>query len=96
MKNIAIISTSLNSGGAERIAGLLSKELSKYYNVYLFLLSTDNIIYEYGGTIVDIGQSGPFYEYPIKIYKKLYDIEIAISFLEIMNFANRTLCAVFN
>lgn len=88
MKNIAIISTSLNSGGAERIAGLLSKELSKYYNVYLFLLSTDNIIYEYGGSIVDIGQSGPFYEYPIKIYKKLYDIEIAISFLEIMNFAN--------
>ena len=88
MKNIAIISMSLNSGGAERIAGLLSKELSRYYNVYLFLLSIENIMYEYGGTIVDIGQSGPFYEYPIKKYKEKYQIEVAISFLEIMNFAN--------
>ena len=32
MKNIAIIVTSLNGGGAERIAGLLSVELAKIYN----------------------------------------------------------------
>lgn len=88
MKNIAIISSSLNSGGAERIAGLLSKELSKYYNVYLFLLSTKDIVYEYGGTLIDISQSDAFYEYSIRIYKKLYKIDVAISFLEIMNFAN--------
>ncbi len=88
MKNIAIILTSLNSGGAERIGGLLSKKLSDCYNVYLFLLSTENVIYEYGGTIIDIGQLGPFYEYQIKFYKELYKIDIAISFLEIMNFAN--------
>ena len=88
MKNIAIIVTSLNGGGAERIAGLLSVELAKIYNVYLFLLDTENIIYEYGGTIIDIGQSGPFYEYAIKVYKEKYDIDVAISFLEIMNFAN--------
>lgn len=88
LKNIAIVSTSLNEGGAERIAGLLSKELSKHYNVYLFLRSTENIVYEYGGTIVDIGQSGPFYEYPIKKYKDMYRIDVAISFLEPMNFAN--------
>ena len=88
MKNVAIITTSLNGGGAERIAGLLSKELSKRYNVYLFLMSTENIIYEYGGTIVNIGYSGPFYEYAIKVYKEKYDINISISFLEIMNFAN--------
>ncbi|MBR5316782.1 MAG: glycosyltransferase [Lachnospiraceae bacterium] len=88
MKNIAIITTSLNGGGAERIAGLLSKELSKKYNVYLFLMNTENIIYEYGGTIVNIGYSGPFYEYAIKVYKEKYDINVSISFLEIMNFAN--------
>ncbi|SFG25472.1 glycosyltransferase [Oribacterium sp. WCC10] len=88
MKNIAIITTSLNSGGAERIAGLLSKELSNYYNVYLFLLSTENIIYEYGGTIVDIGVDCPLYEHLIKRYKEYYKIDVAISFLEIMNFAN--------
>ena len=88
MKNVAIITTSLNGGGAERIAGLLSKELSKKYHVYLFLMNTENIIYEYGGTIVNIGYSGPFYEYAIKVYKEKYDINVSISFLEIMNFAN--------
>lgn len=88
MKNIAIMVHSLNGGGAERIAGLLSKELTKYYHVYLFLFNTENIIYEYGGTIVDIGRSGPFYEYDISIYKKKYHIDYAISFLETMNFAN--------
>lgn len=88
MKNIAVIVTSLKSGGAERIAGLLSKRLASVYNVYLFLLDTEEIIYEYGGTIVDIGKSGPFYEFAIKTYKEKYKIECAISFLEIMNFAN--------
>ena len=88
MKNIAIIVTSLNGGGAERIAGLLSRELAKRYQVYLFLLNAENIVYEYGGTIIDIRQSGPFYEYAIKVYKEKYNIDVAISFLEIMNFAN--------
>lgn len=38
--NIAILTTSLNSGGAERIAGLLSKELEnkQMYNVYVFFI----------------------------------------------------------
>lgn len=88
MKNVAVMVHSLNGGGAERIAGLLSKELSKYYNVYLFLIKTDNIVYEYGGTIVDIGQSGSFYEYDISVNKKKYRIDYSISFLEEMNFAN--------
>lgn len=88
MKNIAIISPSLNSGGAERVAGLLSKMLSPYYNVYLFLLNTKDIVYEYGGTIVNIGNAGPFFEYDIKLNKEKYCIDVAISFLEMMNFAN--------
>lgn len=53
-----------------------------------FLLSTSNIIYEYGGMLVDIGQNGPFYEKEIKKNKIKYNIQISISFLEIMNFAN--------
>lgn len=88
IKNIAVISTSLNSGGAERIAGLLSKELASRYNVYLFLLSTENIVYEYGGTIVDIGEEMSFYEHSIRRAKEKYDIDVSVSFLEIMNFAN--------
>lgn len=88
VRNIAIIVWALNGGGAERIAGLLSKELSRSYNVYLFLLDTENIVYEYGGVIVDIGHSGSFYEYDISVNKKKYHIDCAISFLEKMNFAN--------
>lgn len=87
-KNVAVIVCSLNNGGAERIAGLLSKELSKYYNTYVFLLDTQNIVYEYGGTIVAVGCAGEFYEYDISINKKKYHIDCAISFLEKMNFAN--------
>ena len=37
MKNIAIIIEQLHGGGAERSAGLLSKYLSRVYNVYIFL-----------------------------------------------------------
>ena len=46
IKNIAILVHGLWSGGAERIAGLLSKELAKTYNVYLFLVNTDHIVYD--------------------------------------------------
>lgn len=88
VKNIAIIVRALNNGGAERVAGLVSKELSKQHNVYLFLLDTENIVYEYGGEIVDIGGSDPFYEYDIRVNKRKYHIDCAISFLEKMNFAN--------
>lgn len=88
MKNIAIISTSLHEGDAERLAALLSKKLSKLYHVYLFLLNTKNIVYEYGGTIVNVGGAGPFFEYSIKINKEKYKIDVAISFKEMINIAN--------
>ena len=39
VKNIAIISPSLNEENVGKMAGLLSKELSSIYNVYLFLLN---------------------------------------------------------
>lgn len=88
MKNIAIIISCLYGGGAERIAGLLSKELVKKYKVYLFLLDTKNKVYEYDGEIIDIGKSYPFFEYSILYNKRKYNIDIAISFLELFNFAN--------
>ena len=58
MENICIIVPSLTSGGAEREAGLLSIELSKYYNVYLFLMNAKVITYNYKGTIVDLDYQG--------------------------------------
>ncbi|MCH5259074.1 MAG: glycosyltransferase [Lachnospiraceae bacterium] len=91
MKRIAIISPSLRNGGAERIAGLLSKYLSNSYEVYLFLSDTSNIVYEYSGEIVDIGIGGKgtdYVEYYIDFYKKKYQIDCAISFLQFYNYAN--------
>lgn len=89
MKNIAIMIGCLHSGGAERIAGLLSKKLSSKYNVYLFLLDTNNIVYDYEGTIVDLGINGSsFIKYYAAQYKKIYKIDCAISFLEELNFIN--------
>lgn len=89
MKNIAIISISLNAGGVQRAAGLVSKYLSEIYNVYLFLLDTEDIVYEYGGQIVDIGKEGADYaEYYVDLYKKYYNIDCCISFWEIFNIWN--------
>ena len=51
MKNIAILTSSLSTGGAERIAGLLSVALTTEYNVYIVLLENKKIQYEYGGQL---------------------------------------------
>lgn len=88
MKNIAILCRALNTGGAERIAGLLSKELSKKYNVYLFLLEAKEIVYEYSGILVDIESYGPYYETTIRAMKLQLQIDVAISFLGSINFEN--------
>lgn len=89
MKNIAILSNSLTSGGAERVAGLLSKKLSKSYNVYLFLHDCSVITYDYAGMIVDISVNGEVNEEEtIREYKKIYKIDCAISFLVTLNCLN--------
>lgn len=89
MKNIAIIVSSLKGGGAERIAGLLSKRLSKKYQVYLFVCDLHDIVYDYGGTIVNLSINGAEYiDHYIAEYKRKYKIDCAISFLEGMNFSN--------
>lgn len=88
VNNIAIISESLDNHETESFVGILSKKLSEHYNVYLFLADTENIPCEYGGTIINIGKLGPFYEYLIKVGKRKCRIDIAISFSRRMNFAN--------
>ncbi len=86
---IAIILNYLRGGGAERIAGFLSKYLSKRHEVFLFLENPENIVYEYGGTIIDVGKDGGDYiEYHIKKAKELYNIDVSISFMEPFNHIN--------
>ena len=88
VKNIAIMIHSLNTGGAERIAGLLSKRLSDEYNVYLFLEDSTDIIYDYGGKIIDLGYASPLYEDSVYRLKQELDIDVAISFLCPTNILN--------
>ncbi len=86
---IAIILNCLHGGGAERIAGCLSKHLCQKHNVYLFLENTENIVYEYGGQIIDIGKDGRDYlEYHVRTAKIKYDIDVSISHMEYLNHIN--------
>ena len=91
MKNIAIILNCLYGGGAERVAGLLSKKLAKRYRVYLFLFDVHHIVYEYGGTLVDLNvyaSNGIEYEEAIRMLKKQKKIDVSISFMEPLNYLN--------
>ncbi len=89
MKNIAVLVQFLYAGGAERIAGLLSKYLSTRYNVYVFTKDTERIVYTYGGQLVDICENGEQnIEETIREKKIKYNIDCSISFLEPMNFVN--------
>ena len=89
MKNIAIIIPKLSGGGAERIGGLLSHKLSSLYNVYLFVYDTHDRVYDYGGTIVDLSINGIEYaDHYLEEYKRKYNIDCAISFLDEINFSN--------
>lgn len=86
---IAIILNCLRGGGAERIAGYLSKYLAQKHEVYLMLENLETIVYEYGGQIIDIGSDGGEYtEYHVRTAKKLYDIDVSISFMERFNHIN--------
>ena len=91
-KKVAILVWGLRTGGAERIAGLLSKFLAKIYEVYVFVNDDENIIYEYGGRIVRIGSNVEdekvIDEVAVAHLKEKLNIDVAISFLEPMNIIN--------
>ncbi len=88
MQNVAILISTLSGGGAERVAGYLSKELSSYYNVYLFMNEKYKLDYEYAGTVVYLDGDDYFFEASLKNNKEKYKIDYCISFMEQMNFAN--------
>ena len=89
MKNVAIIASTLNGGGAERSAGALAKMLSKKYNIYLFLLNASNIDFDYSGTVIDFSQNTEVQPQDyLKRCKEKYQIDCAISFKTSCNVAN--------
>lgn len=87
-KNIAIIIPELRGGGAERIAGLLSKYLCSIYNVYLFVEEDSEVVYEYGGTKIVVSEEGKSKVRFLKELKERYHIDCAISFMEHSNILN--------
>lgn len=99
MKNIAIIITKLNGGGAERCASNLSIELSKKYNVKLIVFDATNMTYPYGGELInlDIANSNGMWSKGVNIIKRVkkvreikkkYKIDCAISLLDGPNIVN--------
>lgn len=101
MKNIGIIIQQLNDGGAERMAANLSIELQKYYNVFLFVFDTNDCVYPYAGTLVDvnlppqknstiISRLHRFIKRIIFIRnaKKKYNLYCTISNMEVANLVN--------
>ncbi len=98
-KNISIIITKLNGGGAERCTSNLSIELSKKYNVFLVVFDASDITYPYSGTLIDLKipktqnvlsrYLGVFKRaWQIRKLKKSYNIEASISLLEGPNLVN--------
>lgn len=98
-KNIAIIITKLNGGGAERCASNLSIELSEKYNVFLVVFNAAERTYPYGGELVDleIGSSNGFFNKIFNVFKRVkalkkikkqYNIDCSISLLDGPNLVN--------
>lgn len=86
--NIAIIVATLRGGGAERIAGLLSKYLCDIYNVYIFVEEDSEAVYNYGGTKIVLSGNGKSKAQILKELKEKYQIDYAISFTEHSNLLN--------
>lgn len=99
MKNVAIIITKLNGGGAERCASNLSIELSKKYNVKLIVFDGINMTYPYGGELINLAvcnSDGVFNKIfnvikrvqKVRTIKKKCKIDCAISLLDGPNLVN--------
>lgn len=100
MKNIGLMISSLNGGGAERVVSHLSFILAEEYNVHLILFESDNIGYNYTGKLHDLevkAKTGCFLT-KVKLFIKRVmkvrsiiqteDLQCVISFLDSPNFVN--------
>ena len=99
MKNIAILVPTLNKGGAERVAANMSLEFAKHYNVYLIVHDGSNIIYPFGGKLIDLhlppagNKIGKIFTFlkRIRALRKLkhqYSIDVTVSHLPSSNNVN--------
>lgn len=98
-KNIAIIVSTLNKGGAERVAANMSIEFAKYYNVFLIVHDAKEISYPYAGQLINlklppakgmIGKAVTLIKrvHRVRKLKKLNQIQFTISHLPMCNYVN--------
>lgn len=76
MRNLAIIITKLNGGGAERVASNLSIELSEFFNVKVIVFDGSNQTYPHGGELFDLripAHSNNFVRF-INVWKRFWKV----------------------
>ena len=99
MKNIGLLISELNSGGAERVVSRVSKILEDKYNLYVILFEDTYMEYDHGGTLVNLNapaKSGAIakvkllFERTGKLRKKKKELklDLVISFLDSPNMVN--------
>ena len=98
-KNIAILTTKLSNGGAERVSSVLAEKLSNKYNVYLIVFDNSIQDYKTKAHIIDLKthitsnfakKIFNFFKriYLLKKIKKEYKIDCTISLLTGPNLVN--------
>lgn len=100
MKNVGLLISTLNCGGAERVVSRLSSLLSENYNIYIILFEDTYLCYKYEGSLINLNIKSENYSIlkkiflPIKRAKKLksikkeFNLDVVISFLDSPNIVN--------
>lgn len=99
IKNVAILVSTLNKGGAERVAANMSLEFAKHYNVFLIVHDGEEIAYPYAGQLIDLRlppAKGPVGKvttlikrvHRVRKIKKQNHIQFTISHLPMCNYVN--------
>ena len=70
---VALITPSLAKGGIERVVTILAKELSNYFDIYVIVMDSFRIDYEYSGNCIDLGLSWE----NRNIFYRLYNLLLA-------------------
>lgn len=104
MKNIAIVTPTLNCGGAERVAANMSLAFAKRWNVYLIVFDGRDAVYPHAGQLIDLqlppaptkcGKALTLLRRAVALrrIKRKYRIDVTISHLPSANYANAFACA---
>lgn len=99
MKNIGLLISQLHSGGAERVVSRVSKILEDKYNLYVILFEDTNMVYEHGGTLINLdvpAKDGALAKVSLLLKrarklrkkKKELKLDLVISFLDSPNMVN--------